>query len=309
MQTPVWSSYEILQSIERSTIRHGGQRLDVLVRRSGDQKRPVLVLVPGSVCMPAFMVSGAPGTDELMTSAVLPKPASQDAMGVHLAILERRNIVSLDRFFRPQDVSPILQLEQNPCTQAFGGSTLGQRTEDTLAQIAHIRRQPWAGDILLAGMSEGSDVVAAAAATAITGIRRRFSPIWTRSSKAIRRIATRATIPRAGRVSPSMPHRSKICWRVVCRCSSRMATRTPAFLSRLRMPPSSSLHASSRIAPSITGRSKARNTICASATADRRRRSTRPSLLGLSTAPGAGSIGTNSQHQRKLPPRRNLAAG
>lgn len=169
-QVPAWSSYELLQSIERSTIGHGGQRLDVLVRRSGDQRRPVLVLVPGSVCMPAFMVAGAPGTGELMTSAVLPKPATQDAMGVHLAILERRNIVSLDRFFQPQDVSPIRQLEQNPCTEAFGGSTLGHRTEDTLAQIAHIRQQPWAGDILLAGMSEGSDVVAAAAAAPENGV-------------------------------------------------------------------------------------------------------------------------------------------
>ena len=161
---PVWSDYPTLQAIERSTVEHDGHRLDVLVRRNGEQQRPVLVLVPGSVCMPAFMAAGAGGKTELTTSAVLPQPPTQSAMGVHVAILERRNIVSLQRFFEPGDLSPIRQLEQHPCTDSYGGVTLEQRKVDTLAQLVHIRRQPWAGKIFLAGMSEGADVAAAVAA-------------------------------------------------------------------------------------------------------------------------------------------------
>lgn len=161
---PAWSDYPPLQAIERSTVEHGGHRLDVLVRREGEQRSPVLVLVPGSVCMPAFMVANAKGKTELTTSAVLPGPATQSAMGVHVAILERRNIVSLQRYFAPEDISPVRQLEQHPCTDKHGGITLEQRVEDTLAQLAHIHRQPWAGGILLAGMSEGADVAAAVAA-------------------------------------------------------------------------------------------------------------------------------------------------
>jgi alpha-beta hydrolase superfamily lysophospholipase len=161
---PAWSDYPVLQAIERSTVEHGGHRLDVLVRREGERQRSVLVLVPGSVCMPAFMVASADGKTELTTSAVLPKPATQSAMGVHVAILERRNIVSLQRYFAHEDLSPARQLEQHPCTGKYGGMTLEQRVEDTLAQLAYIRRQPWTGDILLAGMSEGADVAAAVAA-------------------------------------------------------------------------------------------------------------------------------------------------
>jgi pimeloyl-ACP methyl ester carboxylesterase len=160
---PAWSDYPPLQAIERSTVRHDGHRLDVLVRRESEQRSPVLVLVPGSVCMPAFMAANADGKTELTTSAVLPSPGIQSAMGVHVAILERRNIVSLQRYVAPEDLSPVRQLEQHPCTVEYGGVTLEQRVEDTLAQLAHIRRQPWAGDIFLAGMSEGADVAAAAA--------------------------------------------------------------------------------------------------------------------------------------------------
>jgi hypothetical protein len=77
---PAWSDYPPLQAIERSTVQHDGHRLDVLVRRESEQRSPVLVLVPGSVCMPAFMVANADGKTELTTSAVLPSPAIQSAM-------------------------------------------------------------------------------------------------------------------------------------------------------------------------------------------------------------------------------------
>lgn len=167
---PLWSDYPTLQAIERNTVEHGGHRLDVLVRRDDQQARPVLVLIPGSVCMPAFMVAGSDGETELMTSAMLPEAETQSAMGVHLAILERRNIVSLQRLFEPEDLSPLAQLKQNPCTAMHGGVTLEQRAADTLAQVAHIRRQPWAGPILLAGMSEGADVAAAVAARPSSGV-------------------------------------------------------------------------------------------------------------------------------------------
>jgi hypothetical protein len=161
---PRWSDYPTLQAIERSTVEHDGHRLDVLVRRHDQQLRPVLVLVSGSVCMPAFMAVDAGEEKELVTSAMLPKPDTQSAMGVHLAVLERRNIASLERFFLPEETAPLRQLAQSPCTERHGGVTLGHRVEDTLAQIAHLRRQPWAGPILLAGVSEGADVAAAVAA-------------------------------------------------------------------------------------------------------------------------------------------------
>lgn len=149
--------------LQRHTIAGENGRLDILVRHDG-MRRPVLVVVPGSACMAAFMLVQKPGGVDAISSVMRPNAADLTEMGVHLVILERRNIVSFDHVYGAGEVSNIAGLERHFCTDTHGGLTLGQRVDDVQTQLEYLRQQDWAGEILLAGISEGADVATAVAA-------------------------------------------------------------------------------------------------------------------------------------------------
>ncbi|MDG2519359.1 alpha/beta hydrolase family protein [Lysobacter soli] len=149
--------------LQRQTVPGEKGKLDILVRHDGI-RRPVLVILPGSACMAAFMLVQQPGGVEAISSVMRPNAADLKEMGVHLAILERRNITSFDHVYRADEVANIAGLERHACTDAHGGVTLEHRVHDVQAQLEYLRRQEWAGDILLAGISEGADVATAVAA-------------------------------------------------------------------------------------------------------------------------------------------------
>lgn len=158
-----FSDFPPLQEMQRQTIHENGHRLDLLVRHD-DTRRPVLVLLPGSVCIPLFMTAEQDGQLTLSSSIMMPQLSDQKELGIHVALLERRNLVSLAHPASDNGSNAADYATEYPCSDRNGGVTLKDRVQDTLAQLKYLRRQGWAGPILLAGFSEGSDVAAAVAA-------------------------------------------------------------------------------------------------------------------------------------------------
>lgn len=158
-----FTDFPPLKEMERQTIRNQGHRLDLLVRHDSI-RRPVLVLLPGSVCVPIFMATKQDGQLSLSSSIMMPQLPNQQELGIHLALLERRNLVSLEHPVRSIGPDAASYVAEYPCSDHNGGITLKDRVQDTLTQLKYLRRQAWAGPILLAGFSEGSDVAAAVAA-------------------------------------------------------------------------------------------------------------------------------------------------
>lgn len=158
-----FSDFPPLQEMERQTIHKKGHRLDLLVRHDS-VRRPVLVLLPGSVCVPLFMAAEQDGQLKLSSSLMVPQLSDQEELGIHVALLERRNLVSLEHPASDNGSNAADYATEYPCSDRNGGVTLKDRVQDTLAQLKYLRRQEWVGAILLAGFSEGSDVAAAVAA-------------------------------------------------------------------------------------------------------------------------------------------------
>lgn len=158
-----FSEFPPLQGVQRLITHNGEHRLDLLVRHDGT-RRPVLVLLSGSACMPAFTATEQNGQVSLSSSTRIPKLSDQQQLGVHVVVLERRNLISLEHPTTDSGSNIADYVKNNPCTEQYGGLTLKQRVKDTLTQLKYLRMQAWAGPILLAGFSEGSDVAAAVSA-------------------------------------------------------------------------------------------------------------------------------------------------
>lgn len=140
-------------------------RLDLYVRHD-EKKKPVLVMLPGSGCFPMFQKIKMGEKVGLALTSPMISTAEQSTMNVHLAMLERRGILSFGDAINQEDAAPEKQLAQRPCSAKNGGVTLQDRVDDSLIQLQSIAAQPWAGPILLVGTSEGADVAAAISASA-----------------------------------------------------------------------------------------------------------------------------------------------
>ena len=75
-------------------------------------------------------------------------------------------------------------VERHACSDVNGGVTLEQRVSDVQTQLEYLRQQPWVGEILIAGISEGADVATAVAATSTNKmIKRLGGQRWNRLHK------------------------------------------------------------------------------------------------------------------------------
>lgn len=159
-----FSSIPPLARLERITAHNGeGDRLDLIVGKSAE-RLPVLVFLPGSVCIPTMDIVDMGEHVALSTTSPVMDASLQASLGVHIALLERRNLVSMQQKIPAAKSDASIRLAEEPCTARHGGVTLEQRVEDAFAQLDLLRQQPWAGPLLLVGTSEGADVVAAIAA-------------------------------------------------------------------------------------------------------------------------------------------------
>lgn len=160
-----FADFPSLANLERTTLTgNEGDRLDI-VRYAGHERRPALVIVPGSLCAPLFAALDNAAEGQAFATVPLFTDAERKSLGAHVVYLERRNIVSLETMSSAPEFSIEQIFRLSPCTERSGGVTLEQRVADVLVQLRWLRQQPWVEAIHLVGVSEGSDVVAGVAAS------------------------------------------------------------------------------------------------------------------------------------------------
>jgi pimeloyl-ACP methyl ester carboxylesterase len=134
---------------ERFRVERGaGGDLDVYVARDG-VRRPLLVMLPGSHCVPLFAVSGRRHRSTL----IFGEAAEEATRRVHFAAVERPHLRSF---------GPIVDGEDR-CTPEHGGVSKEERVRDAADAVRALAAEPWVGEVLLVGHSEGADVAAGAA--------------------------------------------------------------------------------------------------------------------------------------------------
>ncbi len=113
-------------------------------------RKPVLVMLIGSRCQPLFKFK-----EEKVVSPLLEKDASFfRKQGVHVLALERRGIKSFEAL--PEDVEKLDGRLR--CSKKFGGLTKEDRINDSRDAILALSKEPWFGDVILMGHSEGGDI-------------------------------------------------------------------------------------------------------------------------------------------------------
>jgi pimeloyl-ACP methyl ester carboxylesterase len=160
-----FSDFSSLQDLERTSLTSPtGDRLDV-IRYAGDERRPALVIVPGSLCAPLFAALDTAPAGQ--ASATVPMFTDQEraALRAHVVYLERRNIVSLETMSSAPEFSIEQIFKLSPCSERNGAVTLEQRIADVLVQVRWLKQQGWVESVHLVGVSEGSDVVAGVTAS------------------------------------------------------------------------------------------------------------------------------------------------
>lgn len=150
-----------LAGLVRVTLQNSlHDRLDIYLRHD-ENRKPVLVMLPGSVCLPLFQKIKMGEKAGLSLTSPMISVAELSSMNVHLAMLERRGIESFGDAIDQEDAAAEKQMLVHPCSAKNGGVSLQDRVEDSLVQLQAIASQPWAGPLLLVGTSEGADVAAA----------------------------------------------------------------------------------------------------------------------------------------------------
>ena len=122
------------------------------------QPKPVVFLLQGSGCSPAFTVEADGHFD---TTSLFQDVLVRERSRVHFAIVEKPGVAPV-RFTasmtREQKVQAF-ERAGNECTAEFyNNATKTVRVSDVLDAIAAVSSQPWARSVILAGHSEGTHV-------------------------------------------------------------------------------------------------------------------------------------------------------
>jgi pimeloyl-ACP methyl ester carboxylesterase len=159
-----FSDFSGLGGLQRITTHDGeGNRLD-LVGYIGAERKPVIAVVPGSLCAPLFAALDSDPPDKAYATVPLLSEKERRSLDSHLIYLERRNVVSLETMRSAPEFSIEQIFKFSPCSEGHGGVTLDHRVSDVIAQLSWIRQQPWAASVRVVGVSEGADVAASVAA-------------------------------------------------------------------------------------------------------------------------------------------------
>lgn len=138
--------------------------VDVYVARS-DERRPLVVYVQGSKCLPLFMV----GPGRLVSTIGDPAAIVPLLSRVHFAVVERRGLTS---FGKPPATEAEMQ-EEAQCTPEHGGVAKGERVADVADAIVALSHEAWVSSVSVVGHSEGADVAAGVGrvlGTSLTGV-------------------------------------------------------------------------------------------------------------------------------------------
>lgn len=153
-----WSAYET---------QADGRTVRVFVMHDR-QPKPVVFLLQGSGCSPAFTVEGGGRFD---TTSVFQDVLERESSRVHFAIVEKPGVTPV-RFTATMTREQQLQAFEragSECTPEFyKNATKPVRVSDVLSAIAAVSTQPWARSVIVVGHSEGTHVA--------TGVLRRTRP-------------------------------------------------------------------------------------------------------------------------------------
>lgn len=140
-----------------------GQWAPDLLLRSDGESRLTLVMIGGSLCEPVLQRVQVGKRTGVVAGAPLLSASQQDALGVHVALLDRRGLRSLDADAPTRDAESMQLIEPKACSDEEGGVTLEQREADVRAQLDYLRSLQEVRQLILVGSSEGADVAAAVA--------------------------------------------------------------------------------------------------------------------------------------------------
>ncbi len=135
---------------------------DVLMRSDGES-RLTLVMIGESLCEPVLQRVRVGERTGVVAGAPLLSASEQDALGVHVALLDRRGVRSLDASSPTLDAEAMQRSEPKARSAEEGGVTLEQRGADVRAQLDYLRSRQEVRQLILVGSSEGADVAAAVA--------------------------------------------------------------------------------------------------------------------------------------------------
>jgi len=121
--------------------------------------KPVVVLLHGSSCTPEFTVDADGSFHE--TSLFQDAIASSLTL-VHFAVVERQGVepLAFTAGLTQEEKRKAFERAEQECTaEYFQTATKPIRVEDAIAAIRSLRQQPWVTEVILAGHSEGTQVV------------------------------------------------------------------------------------------------------------------------------------------------------
>lgn len=143
-----WSAYRL---------RNGPVDIDVFLQHD-DRPKPVVILLQGSGCLPAFTVDpdGSYRTTSLFQDAIAPA-----LQRVHFAIVEKRGVSPVTFGAEMTQEQKVARFERAgvDCTTSFyEHATKDTRVEDVRSLLTALAEQPWVSTFILVGHSEGSHV-------------------------------------------------------------------------------------------------------------------------------------------------------
>ena len=131
-----------------------GERAVIVHVRHDARRLPLVVFATGSHCVPVFFTTKGP--DGVRDRSTLPFDAdhARELGAFQFAVIERKH---LESFTEINDVAAA-----DHCTEEHGGVRKEDRAADLALAAAALAAQPWVSSLILAGHSEGADVVTGA---------------------------------------------------------------------------------------------------------------------------------------------------
>jgi pimeloyl-ACP methyl ester carboxylesterase len=140
--------------------RESAPSLDVYIARKDQTRRPLVVFLPGSHCLPLFLIAEQGGRRREKSTVLFHEHFTSELSRAHFAVVERRGLKS----FGPPPASEEAAQTAANCTPDHGGVSKDERVRDAADAVEALANEPWAGPIYLLGHSEGAYVAGGAAA-------------------------------------------------------------------------------------------------------------------------------------------------
>lgn len=146
-----WTRWEVKGAQEGpAPAERAAPLLTAYAALQGTEKRPVLLMITGSKCLPLFRLQDG----KVRSPLFFTDAGFFSRHKIHGLVAERRGIRSFETI--PADVAA--KEVRLRCGDEYGGLTKDVRIRDVLQVVRGLSNEPWFGDLLIVGHSEGVDV-------------------------------------------------------------------------------------------------------------------------------------------------------